>query len=311
MQNNLPTQRQQIIGVFLGFCGAVLFSTKAIFVKIAYTYGINAVTLLLFRMLFSLPIYIGIAVYIFKNKKIPSLSTKQYLQIAFLGVLGYYVSSLFDFLGLYFISASLERLILFIYPTLVVLIGVFFFKEKITKAQILALILTYLGIIVIFSGNIDTDNQKNMLFGSLLVFACSVTFAFYLVGSGVLLPKVGTWGFTSLAMIASTAAIVLHQFISHKGIGNLVFPSEVYWISFAMATLSTVIPTLMTSESIRLIGASRAAVMATVGPVSTIIMAYFFLEERLTILQIIGGLLIVSGVVFVSLLRQNIKNTNK
>lgn len=308
MQLFQSEKHRQLLGVLLAFFASIMFSTKAVFVKLAYQYDIDAVSLLLLRMLFSLPFYIGIAFYATQKSSTYQPTRKDYLKVLFLGIMGYYVASLFDFLGLQYITASLERLILFAYPTFVVLIGVFYFKEKINRSQIIALLLTYLGIVIIFIGNVDITSQRNLIIGSILIFLCAFTFAIYIAGSGQLLPKLGTWRFTSYALIVSSVAVILHYLILNHGLGQFNYPYQIYVIAILMAVVSTVIPTLLTSEGIRLIGSSNVAIVASVGPISTIVMAYFFLGERLTLVQLIGGVLVLFGVVFVSVARK--KKTN-
>ena len=285
-----------------------MFSTKAVLVKVAYRdYDIDSVSLLLFRMLFALPIYIVIAV-IVSRKQTYKPTRKEYLQIIGLGVLGYYLSSLFDFMGLQYITASLERLILFIYPTIVVLIGVVFFKEKITRSQVIALILTYIGIVIVFMGNVDITDQRNLWIGSTLIFICAITYAIYFVGSGQLLPKLGTWLYTSYALTVSCIAVIIHYLVANGGSVSLDYPTGIYVIGFLMATVSTVIPSLLTSEGIRIIGASNSAIIASVGPISTITLAYIFLDERLSNVQFLGGILVLGGVLFISLQQKRKKN---
>lgn len=302
-------QKQRLLGIALAFLGAILYSTKAVFVKLAYQYEIDAVTLLLLRMLFSLPFYLGIAIYVTQKSSNYQLTKKDYQLLFFLGIIGYYLSSFLDFKGLEYITASLERLILFIYPTIVVLIGFFFFKEKISRPQVIALILTYIGIAIVFIGNVDITNQRNLVIGTLLIVACSVLFAVYMVGSGQILPRLGTWRFTSYALTISSVAVIVHYIIDNQGIGSFDYPLPVFGYGFLMATISTVIPTLLISESIRLIGASNVAIVGSVGPISTITLAWIFLDERLTFVQVLGGLLVLSGVVFISISRKNHKKS--
>jgi len=290
----------QLWGVFIALLGAILFSTIAVFVKLAYQYGVDALSLLLFRMLFSLPIFLAIAIYISTKKDTYKLKLKDYIQIALLGILGFYLASLFDFIGLQYISASLERLILFIYPTLVVLIGVFFFREKLTGLQIIALILTYIGILIVFAGNVEVGEKDKLYLGAVLVLGSAIFYAIYLVGSGRLLPKMGSWLFTSYALTVSSTAVIVHYLISNQGIASLNFPYQVYMYAGLMASISTVIPTFLVSEGIRLIGASNASIVGSIGPVSTITLAYIFLGERLTTVQMLGGVLVLGGVLFIS-----------
>lgn len=302
-QNTASVQRTQIIGILIALLGAILFSTKAVLVKLAYQYDIDAITLLLFRMVFALPIYIGILIF-YKKKVTYQPSRKDYRLLLLIGLSGFYAASFLDFSGLKYITASLERLILFTYPTIVVMIVTIFFKEKLTRPKFYALLFTYIGIGIVFIGNVDVANQENLVIGSILIFLCAISYAIYIVGSGILLPKFGTWIYTSIAMIVAATAVIIHYLFIHKGIGNLHFPYQVYIISIIMATFSTVIPTLLTSEGIRLIGASNSAIVASVGPVSTITLAYIFLDERLTTVQILGGLLVLGGVLFITLQRK-------
>ena len=300
----------QFLGVIIALLGAIMFSTKAVFVKLAYQHDIDSVTLLMFRMLFALPFYIVIAFISSKQKNEYQLTRKDFQSILLLGIAGYYLASFLDFQGLQYISASLERLMLFTYPTIVVLIGVFFFKEKITRNQIIALVLTYIGIAIVFLGNEDSSiTSSNLVLGSVYVLGCAISYSIYLVGSGQIIPKLGTWKYTSYVLIVACVFVILHYLIANQGIGNLDFPREVYIYAFLMATISTVIPTLLISEGIRLIGASNASIVGSVGPVSTIILAYIFLGERLTLIQMIVGVLVLGGVLLISM--QKKENPNK
>ena len=297
-------QKQRLVGIALAFFGSILYSTKAVFVKLAYQYNVDAVSLLLMRMIFSLPFYLGIAIYISRQSSNYRLTRHDYQQLFVLGIIGYYLSSYLDFKGLEYITASLERLILFIYPTIVVLIGYFFYKEKISWSQIIALILTYIGIAVVFIGNVEIGNQEDLVIGSILIILCSIFFAVYMVGSGQILPRIGTWRFTSYALTISSVAVIIHYFIENKGVGSFNYPLPVFGYSFLMATISTVVPTLLISEAIRRVGASNVAIIASVGPISTITLAWIFLDERLAVIQILGGVLVLTGVVFISVSRK-------
>ena len=297
-------QKQRLVGIVLAFVGSILYSTKAVFVKLAYQYDVDAVSLLLMRMMFSLPFYLGIAIYISRQSSNYRFTRQDYQQLFILGIIGYYLSSYLDFKGLEYITASLERLILFIYPTIVVLIGYFFYKEKISRSQIIALILTYIGIAVVFVGNVEIGNREDLVIGSILIVLCSIFFAIYMVGSGQILPRIGTWRFTSYALTISSVAVIVHYFIENKGVGSFNYPLPVFGYGFLMATISTVIPTLLISEAIRRVGASNVAIIASVGPISTITLAWVFLDERLAITQILGGFLVLAGVVFISVSRK-------
>lgn len=289
--------KNRILGVILAVLGVVLFSAKAVMVKMAYQYDIDVLSLLLLRMLFALPIYVGIA-FIRKPKDSGTMTSSVYLWIVGLGVIGYYLASLFDFMGLQYIKASLERIILFIYPTIVVLISWLFLKSKISKRQIIAILLTYTGIIVAFSLELKMEGQ-GVWIGAGLIFLSAVTYASYIAGSGWLIPKIGATVFTSYAMIVSCGCVLIHYAMTGDfDLAN--YPAEIYGLGFAMAVLSTVIPSYLVSWSIKIIGAPSFAIVASLGPISTILLASYFLGERMHWLQWIGTVLVLVGVFYVS-----------
>ncbi|MGB0983695.1 MAG: DMT family transporter [Saprospiraceae bacterium] len=292
----------QILGVLIALVGSIMFSTKAVFVKFAYQYyQIDSITLLMFRMLFSLPFFLVIATITTRQSDAYQMTRNDYFKILTLGVLGYYLASLFDFIGLQYITASLERLILFTYPTVVVFIGVFYFKEKLSRNQILALLLTYLGIAIVFIGNQSITSRSDLITGSIFVAMSAFFYGVYLAGSGQLIPKIGTWRYTSYALTVSCLSVIIHYLIANQGIGNLTYPYQIYVICLLMATISTVIPTLLVSEGIRRIGASNTSIVGSTGPISTIVLAYIYLGERLTLVQILGAILVLFGVLLISL----------
>ena len=191
-------------GIFLGILGVVLFSSKAVMVKLAYKYEVDAITILLLRMLFSFPFYVIIA-YLYRNKNQEIETTKRdYYWVIFFGLVGYYLASYFDFVGLTYIKASLERIILFIYPTIVILLNRFFLKQPITKVQTLAIFLSYVGIVIAFSDEVDISGNNTYL-GGFFVLLSAITYASYLVGSGWLIPKFGVVKFTAYACLLYTS----------------------------------------------------------------------------------------------------------
>jgi len=288
-------------GVFIALAGAVLFSTKAIFVKLAYRdTPVDAITLLSLRMIFSLPFFAIYALASSSKSTNVKFTTRQWIQIAVIGCLGYYVSSLLDFIGLQFVTAGIERLILFIHPTIVLLMSAIFFKDKIRSIQWIALAITYAGLMLAFFSELDFNASQNNSFvlGSVLIFICAFTYAAYIVGSGKIIPLVGAAKFNSYAMSFAGVGVLLHFFLtSDKSLFNL--PATVYGYSFSMAILSTVIPSYLVAESIKRIGSNNAAIIGSVGPVSTILMAYIFLQEAVFPLQLIGTCLILIGVLLI------------
>ncbi|VAW17351.1 Permease of the drug/metabolite transporter (DMT) superfamily [hydrothermal vent metagenome] len=285
------------IGILFAISGVILFSAKAVMVKLAYGYGVDYLTLLLFRMLFALPFYVAVA---FWKKPLHSseIQRKDYVWLFILGFVGYYLASLFDFMGLEHIKAGLERIILFVYPTIVVLLSWLVFKKKLTKKQGMAIMVTYLGVVITFWDEIGVQGDT-VVWGGFLIFLSAVTYASYLVGSGQLIPKFGVLQFTSYAMLVSTFCIMVHY--TFQGNFDLFhYPKEVYLLGMAMAVFSTLIPSFLVSAAIERLGASTFSIFGSLGPISTILLAFFFLDERITVLQTFGILVVILGVSVVS-----------
>lgn len=297
-----PNTSPFVWGVIICLLGAVCFSTKAIFVKLAYRdTQIDAVSLLALRMIFSLPFFlISAGVYSSKENNV-KFTSRQWLYIAVIGCLGYYISSLLDFLGLQFVTAGIERLILFIYPTLVLLMNAVIFKQKIKTIQWIAVGITYAGLLFAFFGEVDiaSAQSESFLWGSLLIFVCAFTYAAYIVGSGKLIPMVGAIKFNSYAMSFACVGVFLHFLVTREQ-SLLALPKQVYTYSFLMAILSTVIPSYLVTMGIRRIGSDNAAIVGSVGPVSTILLAYYFLNESIYALQIVGTAMILVGILLIS-----------
>ncbi|HEV8080079.1 MAG TPA: DMT family transporter [Chitinophagaceae bacterium] len=286
-------------GFVITFIGALFFSTKAILVKLAFanTYT-DAVTLLALRMLFALPFYIAIGLFASNKKSNVYFTRRQWIYILLLGLTGYYVSSLCDFIGLQYVSAGLERLILFIYPTLAVLLNAIIFRQKVNGYQKLAMVLTYLGIGITFWGEMKIDSSNPQFFlGSFFCFLCAITFAIYLVGSGKMIGETGATKFTSYAMIAAASGIFIHYFATGKTVHHM--DSNLLLYGFLLGIFATVIPTFCMSNGIKKIGSSNAAIISSIGPVSTILQAHFILGERITGAQIIGTVLVIIGVLLI------------
>lgn len=296
------SSRYIIGGILITILGSICFSAKAIFVKLAYfETPVDAISLLALRMVFSIPFFMGSAFISSSKKTNVKFTGKQWVYIAFIGCLGYYVSSLLDFLGLQYISAGMERLILFMYPTIVVVMSAFISKEKIKTKQWIALLLTYAGLVVAFTGEVSlgSSSDPNFYLGCFLVFACAITFATYIVGSGKLIPMVGPAKFNSYAMSFASIGVLLHFFItSDKSL--LQFDNSVYIYAFLMAIISTVIPSYLRSEGIKRIGPETTSIITSIGPASTIVLANIFLDEPIFELQIAGTVLILSGVMLIS-----------
>jgi len=293
----MKSKQAFIYGVLLGIIGIVLFSSKAIMVKLAYQYNIDALRMLLLRMLFAFPFYIVIA-YAYRKEDKDVTKRQDYLWLAFFGFVGYYLASYFDFVGLTYIKASLERIILFIYPTIVLLFNKWFLKKAINTMQKLAILITYIGIIITFGSEVSVSGSNTYL-GGFFVLLSAITYASYLVGSGWLIPKFGVMRFTAYAMLVSCVCVFIHYGIfSRVDIFN--FPWQVYVLGLCIAVFATVIPSFLVSMSIKLMNSSNFAVVAGIGPISTLILAVIFLNESLTMLQIIGTIVVISGILLVS-----------
>lgn len=289
---------QKQIGVVLVAIGAVCFSAKAVIIKLAYRdYPVDAISLLSLRFGFSLPFFVLIALWQAKRGKMKFISIKEILWIGILSIIGYYIASLFDFMGLKYLSAGLERIILFIYPTLVVIFSRLFLKKNISKNAIIALFITYLGIAIIgFTPHLF--QSSNVVKGAIYVLISAVTYSLYLVFGGEIIIKHGSINFNSISLIFSSVFVLIHFGIT-SDINLAALPNSTLAYGMALAIVSTVIPTFLLMEGIRLLGANKGAIVASIGPVSTIILGYYFLGETLSFQEMIGSAFVLIGVLMV------------
>ena len=269
------------IGVLYSFAGAILFSTKAVLVKLAYQHNVDATPLLMLRMLFALPFFIGLLIYFkgISTQGVKQLSIYKW-RIIILGLCGYYIASYLDLLGLEFIDASLERIIIFIYPTFVILLSYFFLNQKTTFNQILAIIISYLGIVIAFYGNLSINPSPELYSGAILVVGSAFFYSIYLVGSQSTLTKMNSRIYNAAAMIVACMAILIHNSLLN-GFNFYDFSIEVYFYAMLLALIATVIPSFMIVEGIKIIGANNSSIIGTIGPVSTILLATALLGEQL------------------------------
>lgn len=288
------------LGALLALLAATGFSFKAILVKLAYPYGVDTVTLLALRMAFSVPVFALVWLRESRRESHAAVARRDWLKIGAIGVLGYYGSSYLDFLGLQYISAGLERLILYTYPTLVLLISRFAFGRRIGRREQVALALCYIGILVVFGHDLTLAGDKQrVLLGGSLIFASALTYACYLIGSGRLLARVGAARFTAHAMLCASA-VVLMQFAAMRPLAALDLPWQVYGLSAAMAIVSTVLPTFMLSAAIRRLGSDQVSLIGSVGPVTTILFGWWLLGESVSAIQLAGAALVLAGVLLAS-----------
>ncbi|RTL57077.1 MAG: EamA/RhaT family transporter [Rhodocyclaceae bacterium] len=266
---------------------------KAIFVKLAFPYGVSPVTLLALRMVFSVPFFLWVGLKAVDDP--PGIKTM--LAVVGCGLAGYYGASIFDFIGLKYISAGLERLILFTYPTLTVVASAVLHRKPLSARVLKALVLTYAGIGLAFAHDMQSfGDAEKVWIGGGFVFASAVCYAGYLLGSGPLIVKLGSSRFTAWAMLVSTVATFSH-YAATEPLDTLLYqPLPVYGWAFAMAIFSTVLPVFMQSAAIRRMGAGKAAVLGTVGPVLTIFLGWSILGEPGSVWQLIGAALVLAGV---------------
>ena len=289
----------RVVGIALAVFAIIAFSLRPILIKLSYSYVVDPVTLLALRMVFSLPFFLLAALWSRRDGAREPISRRDGFTIAGLGFFGYYLASFLDFLALQYISAGLGRLLLFTYPTMVVLLSLFFLGKRIKGREIVALLLTYAGLALVLSRAMSGQNTHLPL-GAALAFGSAALYAIYLVAGSQVIQRVGALRFTAYATIVASVCCIV-QFFALRPLSALHLPSQVYGLAIIMALVSTVFPVFMTAEALRRIGANHVAMIGALGPVSTIAMGYFGLEETLTALQIFGALLVLAGVMVVSL----------
>jgi drug/metabolite transporter (DMT)-like permease len=272
--------------------GSIAFSGKAIIVKLAYRYGVDAVTLIMYRMLFALPIFAAMAWWASRGK--PPMTRHDWLGVLGLGVTGYYLASFLDFAGLAFISASLERLILYLNPTLVLLLGWVLYKRPVGRWQAIGMGISYLGVVLVFGHEVKLEGGDVAL-GALLVFLSAVSYAIYLSYSGELVQRLGSLRLVGLATTVA-CGLCIAQFLLLRPMTAALVAPQVIWLSILNATLCTALPVLMVMMAIERIGASLAAQTGIVGPMATILMGVLILGEPFTAWVAAGSALVIAGI---------------
>jgi drug/metabolite transporter (DMT)-like permease len=276
----------------LAVLGSIAFSGKAIIVKLAYRYGVDAVTLIMYRMLFALPIFAAMAWWASRGK--PPLTRHDWFGVLGLGVTGYYLASFLDFAGLAYISASLERLILYLNPTLVLLLGWVLYKRPVGRWQAMGMGISYLGVVLVFGHEVKLEGGDVAL-GALLVFLSAVSYAIYLSYSGELVQRLGSLRLVGLATTVA-CGLCIAQFLLLRPMTAALVAPQVIWLSILNATLCTALPVLMVMMAIERIGASLAAQTGMVGPMSTILMGVLILGEPFTAWVAAGSALVIVGI---------------
>jgi len=291
------TARSAYLGVACAILGSIAFSGKTIIVKLAYQHGVDVLTLLALRMLFALPFFLAMAWW----AGAAHLQRRDWISVAALGFTGYYLGSYLDFAGLQYISAGLGRLILYLYPTIVVLMSALFLKQPIRGRHVLSLALSYSGIALVFNEEIKLSAQWNLLlWGAGLVFASAITYAIYLIVGSRYVQKMGSMRFTAYAATSASFFVIAH-FMALRGPAQLAVPQEVYVLTLIMAVFTTVMPLWLMAEGLKRIGANQVALVGCIGPLSTMVLGQIFLGEAITLIQMLGAGLVLAGVLIISL----------
>ena len=285
-------QRALWPGFVMAILGAVAFSGKAIIVKLAYRYGVDAVTLIMYRMLFALPMFLLLSWWSGRGK--PALTRRDWLVVSGLGFSGYYLASFLDFAGLQYITAGLERLILYLNPTLVLALGVVLFKQKVTRRQLISLAVSYCGVLLVF-GHEVTLLGRDVALGAALVFASMVSYALYLVYSGEEVKRLGALRLTGIAT-SIACVLCIAQFFVLRPVSAMAVAPEVIWLSVLNATLCTFCPVLLVMMAIERIGAPMTTQVGMFGPLSTILMGVVILGEPFTAWIAAGTVLVLAGI---------------
>lgn len=294
-----PAARSALVaGLAIAIGGAILFSTKAIVAKLLYRYQLDAVTVLAFRMLFSLPFFAAVAVW--KMKSEAPLSVADRWRLVGLGLIGYYLSSFLDFLGLQYISVGLERLILFLTPTFVLLMTTFALKRHISRVEWCALAASYCGIVLVFVHDLRGGvSVAATVTGALLVLGSALSYAVYLLFCGELVKRIGSLRLVSYAMCVSSVACIA-QFFVLRPAAMLIQPMQVYGLSLVNGIFCTIFPVFMTMVAVQRIGAATASQAGMVGPVSTLFLGALILGEPVTGVQLAGTCMVLAGIYLLS-----------
>ena len=300
MSNINSSKTSLYSGLVFVLLASLGYSTKAVIIKLGYSYGLQVTPIIYMtlRMALSLPFFVAMLIIEERNNKHPPLTRNDWLHLLGLGAISYYLTVYLDFVGLSYISASLERLILLLYPTIVVLLSALLYRRPISRKEGLALLISYLGIIVVFYEEFTLAGE-NLLLGAALIFGSAIAFATYLTGSGVMVQRLGAIRFTAYVLTIACITTLIHfAFVFDAQIFEL--PMEIYGLALLMAILATVTPTFLMSIGIHRIGAGPAAIVSSIGPVMTIVLAWWVLGETLTLVQIVGGVLVMVGAYVVS-----------
>lgn len=294
-----PDRRSAHIGIICVLVSAIAFSGKPVLVKAAYQYGVDTTTLLALRMLFAAPLFAAMAWW--AGRPATAISTREILGITALGFLGYYLGSYLDLAGLQYISAGFGRLILYLYPTLVLVMSAIFLKQPLRGIQLVSLALSYAGIALVFSAEARLgDDLALTVLGAALVFGSAAAYATYLVAGSRLVHRFGSMRFSAYASLIATGFVMAH-FFAIRPVQALLVDGNVYVLVAVLATFSTVLPLWLMAEGLKRVGANQASLVGCVGPLATMAFAWAFLGEAMTLTQLGGAALVLAGVLIISL----------
>ena len=294
-------------GLLFAFGGAVGFAFRPLLVQLSYAaHPVSPETLLFLRMALTLPFFLAVAIWLARRRSTvqtprPSLTGRDWATVAGLGFVGYYLASFLDMLGLQYVGAGIGRLIGFLYPTIVVVLSLLFLHKRPTRRELAALVTCYAGIALVVSDQISANPQDRLfLFGVLLCLLNAICYAVYLVAGSQLTRRIGSMRFTAYTMIAATIPAVV-QFVLLETRQSLELPAQVWWYMLMLVTFATILPVFMVAEALKRIGANHFALIGAIGPVVAVIAGAIGLEEPVTLIQVAGSVLVISGVLLVSL----------
>lgn len=291
------------LGLFVALLATLCYSLKPIIIKMIYLHDVTSVSVLAWRMIISLPIYIGVGIWLWmpKNKDVrPSINKQSkpwIVKSMVLGVVGYYLAAMLDLEGLQYISSQLARLILFTYPTLVAILGWMIFRQRLSKTVVFALVVSYIGVGLIFIADLDQLGDQVML-GSLLMFLSVLAFSLYVLLSKTIIDQVGGNAFTVVAMLASSVFVLIHYLVVMPSWDGLSISVTAFWLIFIMTIVTTVVPSFLMAAAIGYIGPQKTAIAGTFGPAATSIFAVFMLNESFGWPQFLGLVLVVVAISF-------------
>lgn len=299
----LKFKNQNVYAGSIALAGVVMFSAKSVFAKLVYAHKVDPVSVIYLRMLFALPLVAMIGFFYEKKNATERVYWKDVVQVILISLLGYYISSLLDFTGLLYVEAAIERLILFLYPTMVIFLSAIFLKKKIFIHQVIAIIVAYSGLVLSFSDKLFIKNPTQFWYGAILIILSSLTYAVFLVMSDDLIGRLGSVRFTNIALLTMSICIISHALFTGKAKIE-GYDHSVYINCLLMAVLSTVIPVYMFNYAIEQMGSSNVSIISCAGPICTLMYSAVLLSEVISLYQIIGTLVVVGGIMIIYLWRK-------